>query len=217
MQDVKGIKIAFLAYTELLNGLESVISAEDLDAMINKIDRDKMKEDIAYAKENGADLIITIMHWGDEYARVQNTRQQDLADFLFTEGVDVILGSHPHVIQESKDLVYNDKRVFVAYSTGNFISNQRTEEELIPQTEDGVILTLKINKNGETGKTTIQGVDYTPTWVYRDKEAGKTTFTYRILPIMEYIESDDFSTDIKKRMERSYKDTMSKLDTEFNE
>ena len=151
MQDVKGIKIAFLAYTEMLNGLDSVLTPEDLDAMINKLDETKIKEDIAYAKENEADLIVMIVHWGDEYVQTPHPRQKQWADFMFSEGVDIIFGSHPHVIQDIEDLVYNNKRVFVAYSTGNFISNQRTEEELPAQTEDGVILTLKIKKSGETG------------------------------------------------------------------
>ena len=217
MQDVKGIKIAFLAYTEMLNGLDSVLTPEDLDAMINKLDETKIKEDIAYAKDNEADLIVMIVHWGDEYVRTPNARQKQWADFMLSEGVDIIFGSHPHVIQDTEDLVYNDKRVFVAYSTGNFISNQRTEEELPAQTEDGVIMTLKIKKSGETGITTIEDVDYTPTWVYRGKEEGKTTFTYRILPVMEYVESEDYSAEAKERMRRSYKDTMSKLDKEFNE
>ncbi len=217
MQDVKGVKIAFLAYTEMLNGLDSVLSPEDLDAMINKLDESKIKEDIAYAKENKADLIVMIVHWGDEYMQTPNARQKDWADFMLSEGVDIIFGSHPHVIQDAEDLIYNDKRVFVAYSTGNFISNQRTEEELPAQTEDGVILTLKIKKSGETGKTTIEDIEYTPTWVYRGKQEGKTTFTYRILPVMEYIESGDYSAEAKERMRRSYKDTMSKLDKEFSE
>ncbi len=213
MQDVKGIKIAFLAYTEMLNGLESVMTPEDLDSMVNTLDETKIKEDIAYARENKADLIVMIVHWGDEYIRTPNARQKNWADFMLSEGIDVILGSHPHVIQDVEDTVYNDKRVFVAYSTGNFISNQRTEEELPPQTEDGVILTLKIKKSAETGKTTIEDIDYIPTWVYRTKQEGKNTFTYRILPVMEYIESNDYPESVKERMRRSYNDTMSKLES----
>lgn len=216
IMNVKGIKIAFLAYTEMLNGLDSVLSEEDLDTMINKIDRDKIKEDIADAKEQNADLIVMMVHWGDEYQNNPNSRQKDLADFLLSEGVNIILGSHPHVVQECTGILYNDKKAYIAYSMGNFISNQRTEEELPPQTEDGVIISINIKKSGETGETTIEGVEYTPTWVFRGRELGETKYTYRILPVMDYIESEDYSEDSKERMKRSYNDTMSKLDASFN-
>ena len=218
IQDVKGIKIAFMAYTEMLNGLDTVLSAEDLDAMVNKFDVEKMKEDIAYAKENGADLIAAILHWGNEYNRSYAPRQKELADLLIGEGVNIILGSHPHVMQETEDYLHDGKRVFVAYSTGNFISNQRIEEGLDPQTEDGVILTFKIKKSGETGETTIEDVSYTPTWVYREGQGGGIYgFSYRILPAMEYMENEEYSQNARERMARSYKDTMSKLDPNFVE
>lgn len=214
MQDVKGVKIAFLAYTEMLNGLESVMTPEDLNTMINVLDKTKIKEDIAYAKENNADFIVMIVHWGTEYVRSYNNNQKTWADFMVAEGVDLILGSHPHVIQEAEYRVLDDRKAFVAYSTGNFISNQR--QESLPddpvQIEDGVILNVKIKKSAETGKTTIEDVSYIPTWVYRGKQQGKSTYTYKVLPIMEYIESDDYPDSIKDRMRRSYKDTMSKLE-----
>lgn len=213
IKDVKGIKIAFLAYTEMLNGLESVISPEDLDSMINVIDRTKIKEDIDYAKKNEADLIVTFVHWGDEYNTSPHPRQEELAEYMLSEGVDVILGSHPHVMQDTSSYMYNDKRVFVSYSLGNFISNQRYEEGLPEQTEDGVIAKLTIKKDGKTGETTIKNVEYTPTWVYRVYSNTTGLFDYRVLPVMEYIESDDIPNDAKVRMQRSYNDTLSKMHT----
>ena len=212
MKDVQGVKIGILAYTELLNSYGGM-TAEELNAMVNTFDKAKMKEDIQYAKDNGADLVILIAHWGVEYAHSTSSSQQDLADYAFKEGVDIILGSHPHVIQESKNLKYDGRDVFVVYSMGNFISNQRYEELQNEYTEDGVIITFDIKKSAETGKTTIESVNYTPTWVYREKEANKEKYDYRIYPIMKYIESEDVPQDAKTRMQRSYKDTMSKMDT----
>ena len=72
-----------MAYTEMVNGLESVLTPEDLDAMVNIIDEEKMKEDIIYAKDKNADVIIACLHWGDEYSRIQAQRQEILADMLF--------------------------------------------------------------------------------------------------------------------------------------
>lgn len=212
MKDVKGVKIGILAYTELLNSYGGM-TADELNVMVNTFDKAKIKEDVQYAKENGADLVILIAHWGVEYAHSTSASQQDLADYAFNEGVDIILGSHPHVIQESKNLKYDGKDVFVVYSMGNFISNQRYEELQNEYTEDGLIITFDIKKNAETGKTTIEAVNYTPTWVYREKEAGKEKYNYKVYPIMDYIESEDVPQDAKTRMQRSYKDTMSKMDT----
>lgn len=215
MTDVKGIKIAFLAYTEMLNGLESVMTPDDLDAMINVLDETKIKEDIAYAKENNADLIVAFAHWGTEYRRTYNSVQKSWADFMISEGVDIILGSHPHVIQEAEHRTVGDRKAFVIYSMGNFISNQRQEsipEEPV-QVEDGVIINFKIKKSAETDKTTIEDVSYIPTWVYRANAQGKNTYIYRVLPIMDYVESDEYPESIRNRMRRSYNDTMSKLES----
>lgn len=227
IKDVKGIKIAFLAYTERCNGLESLLTEDELDYMINRIDRDKIKEDIDEAKEIGVDLIVAFFHWGNEYHREPSVFQKDLADYVLNEGVDIILGSHPHVIQDSKTLEYNEKKVFVAYSMGNFISNQRYEtlsnDPAIPNsnyTEDGVIINFQIEKNGLTGTTEIKSINFTPTWVDRNEVGtvfynGITNkrFDYRIYPIMEYIESEDIDEDKKNRMLRSYNDTMIKMNT----
>ena len=113
-----------------------------------------MMEDIEYAKENNADVIIAVLHWGDEYSRIQAERQEVLANKLFKAGVDIIFGSHPHVIQPTQTLEYDGETKFVAYSMGNFISNQRVEtlvpygltEHVSKYTEDGIIIDIVIEK-----------------------------------------------------------------------
>ena len=221
IKDVKGIKFAFLSYTEMVNGLESVLAPEDLDAMVNIIDETKMKEDIAYAKDNNADVIIAFLHWGDEYSRVQAQRQEILADMLFKSGVDIILGSHPHVIQPTQTLDYDGKTKFVAYSMGNFISNQRVEtlvpygltEHVSKYTEDGIIIDIEIEKKGSTKEVSIENINYIPLWVYKGvKENG--TAEHVVYPIMDYIESAELDEDSKARMSRSYADTMAQMNAE---
>ncbi len=221
IKDVKGIKFAFLTYTEMVNGLETVLSPEDLDAMVNIINESKMKEDITYAKEQNADVIIVYLHWGDEYSRIQAQRQEILADMLFTEGVDIIFGSHPHVIQPTQTLEYEGKTKFIAYSMGNFISNQRVEtlvpygmtERISKYTEDGLIIDVEIEKNGETGEVSIKNISYVPLWVYKGfKEDGKAM--HIVYPIMDYIESQELDEDSRARMFRSYADTMAQMNAE---
>lgn len=218
MKDIKGIKVAIMSYTEMVNGLESVLTPQDLDAMVNIIDETKMKEDIAYAKENNADVIIAYLHWGNEYARVQSQRQEVLADMLLNEGVDIILGSHPHVIQPAKLYEFDGKTKYVAYSMGNFLSNQREEtlapygisKEISKYTEDGVIVDIEIVKNGETGEISIKNIRYIPLWVYKGNTADGGV-EHVVYPIMEYIESKDINDNTRIRMQRSLNDTTAQM------
>lgn len=219
IKEVKGIKFAFIAYTEMVNGLESLLSPEDLDSMINIINEKKISEDIEYAKEQKADVIVAYLHWGNEYARIQSVNQEKLADKLFKEGVDIILGSHPHVIQPSKKLKYDGKDKFIIYSMGNFISNQRVET-LTPYgisqpqyTEDGIIINIDIEKKGETGEVSIKKIEYIPLWVYKGIDSNGRT-EHIVYPIMEYIESNELDKKSKERMNRSYNDTMVQMDVD---
>lgn len=214
MQEVKGIKIAILAYTESTNGLGDQYPADELHAMINLMHEDIIKEDIKEAKELDADLIITFMHWGIEYAEEPNATQVEFAEMMAKEGVDIILGSHPHVIQKSEVLEVDDHEAFVIYSMGNFVSNQRKETLNNDLTEDGIIVNFDIEKNDQTGETTVKHVEYVPTWVYRHKEKGDSTYTYRILPIEEFLDGTDISKAFKERMKRSLEATVSKMKKE---
>ncbi len=221
IKDVKGIKFAFLSYTEMVNGLESVLTPVDLDAMVNIFDEAKMKEDIIYAKEQNADVIIALLHWGDEYSRIQAQRQEILTDMLFLSGVDIILGSHPHVIQPTQTLDYDGKTKFVAYSMGNFISNQRVEtlipygmtEHVSKYTEDGIIIDIEIEKKGETKEVSIKNINYIPLWVYKGVNENGTA-EHVVYPIMDYIESAELDENSKARMSRSYADTMAQMNGE---
>ncbi|MDF2677154.1 MAG: CapA family protein [Bacillota bacterium] len=219
IKDVKGIKIAFMSYTEMVNGLEAYMDPADLDAMVNIIDETKMKEDIAYAKEQNVDLIVFYMHWGIEYARTQSDFQEQTAEMLLNEGVDIILGSHPHVIQPSQTVEINGEKKLVAYSMGNFLSNQRVEtlvpygmsEEEAKYTEDGVIINIEIEKKGETGVVSIKNIEYIPLWVYKGTDENGSP-EHIVYPIDDFVESDDLNNNSKTRMNRSYKDTMAQMD-----
>lgn len=166
---VKGIKIAFVNYTYGTNGL-SIPS--DKQFCINLIDEDLMKKQIDAAKEQKPDIIIACMHWGNEYKTTQNSTQEELADFLFQNGVDIILGTHPHVLEpmEKRTVTLEDgstKDGFVIYSLGNFISDQNAE-----YTRDSIILNLDITKHVD-GSITIDNYDYVPIYMYKDTTKQK--------------------------------------------
>lgn len=108
-----GIKYAFLAYTTSLNG-----NKLSKDYLVNMYDKDKVKEDIE--KVNESDLIIVAMHWGNEYTNTPTNSQREIAEYLASLGVDIIIGTHPHVVEP---ITYIGDTL-VIYSLGNFISNQ---------------------------------------------------------------------------------------------
>ena len=166
---IKGVKIAFINYTYGTNGI-SVPS--DKKFCINLIDKDLIKKHIETAKNQNADIIVACMHWGTEYQTKQNSEQEELADFLFQNGVNVIIGNHPHVIQpmEKRTVTLEDGSTrdgFVAYALGNFICDQNAVN-----TRDSIILNLKITKHTD-GSITIDNYDYVPIYMYKDSSVSK--------------------------------------------
>ena len=119
--NVKGMKIAFLDYTYGTNGIPIQGSV-----IVDLIDQQRIANDIAIARQRGAHAICVNMHWGIEYQLKPVAEQRTLADFLVAQGVDLIIGGHPHVV-EPMEMRYSkeyDKNVLLVYSMGNFISNQ---------------------------------------------------------------------------------------------
>lgn len=176
-KNVNGINFAFLSFTYGTNGIP-VPSGKEY--CINLIDEDLMLDQIQKAKELNPDVICVSMHWGEEYHLKQNSEQEKLANFLFKNGVDIIFGSHPHVLQpmEKRTITLEDgstKDGFVIYSLGNFMSGQVAEN-----TMNSIILQLQVTKHVDS-KITIDSVDYVPTFMY-DKGAGQKE-RYKILDI----------------------------------
>ena len=176
IKDVKGVKIAFLSYTYGTNGIPV---PKDKSYAVNLIDKDLIKEHIELAKKENVDVICVSMHWGIEYQIKPNQTQKDLADFLFQNGVDVIIGNHPHVPQpmEKRTITLDDgttKDGFVVYSLGNFMADQNSE-----YTRDSALLNLNItvNKN-DNKKVSINSATYTPIYYYKNKSVAKKRFKF---------------------------------------
>ena len=181
IKNVKGVKIAFINYTYGTNGF-SVPSGKEF--CVNLIDKNLIKKQIDQAKSEGADMIVACMHWGTEYKTSANSEQKELADYLFKNGVDIILGNHPHVLEpmEKKTITLDDgttKDVFVVYALGNFTADQKDEI-----TRDSAILNLNITKNVD-GKISINKVDYVPIYMYKNSNAKSHKF--KILDIKKSI------------------------------
>jgi len=119
--DVGGISVAFLGYTYGTNGIPVQGSV-----VVDFIDRALISADIQAARAAGAEAVCVNLHWGIEYQLSPVASQRSLADFLVDQGVDLIIGGHPHVVEpmEMRFSPRFGKNVLLVYSLGNFISNQ---------------------------------------------------------------------------------------------
>ncbi len=152
---VRGMKIGLLNYTYGLNGL---VTPQGKEYLINIIHEDAIKEDIAKLKSN-CDVIIASMHWGVEYAYVPNEEQKQLAQLLNEQGVDVIIGSHPHVLEPAEFLTNKEgKKTLVYYSLGNFLSAQDRGDTML-----GGMAKWEIVKDGTDGSIRIEHACLYPT------------------------------------------------------
>lgn len=140
--NVKGKRIAILNYTYGTNGMPMRDGI-----VIDLIDRNAISADIAAARDMGAQVICVCMHWGTEYRRTPDSEQASLTDFLIDEGVDLIVGSHPHVVQpfEMRYSHKHGKEVAIIYSLGNFISNQNDIDS-----RGGALARVKIKFRGDS-------------------------------------------------------------------
>lgn len=175
--DIKGIKVAFLNYADWLNGLSPPEGQETY--AVAALDVDSVARDAAIARMWGAEIVIALLHWGDEYERTPNEVQREIAEAILGRGVDVILGSHPHVIQPIEHVLeYENWRMkdkYVVYSVGNFLSAQRERYR-----DSGLIAYVHIEKVGLRARVT--GISYLPVYVQHSTE--QPVAQYRVLPVL---------------------------------
>lgn len=166
------IRLALLNYTYGTNGIK--VTAPNI---VNYIDTVQIKKDLQKAATAEPDFTIALMHWGLEYQRTENKSQQEMAKFLFNNGADAIIGSHPHVVQPIK--ILGNKKVrgnseklqtgnLVVYSMGNMISNQRKR-----YTDGGILFEMTLEK---TDSTYITDYSYLPVWVHKPQNMKGTAF-----------------------------------------
>lgn len=167
--DVKGVKIGLLSYSYGYNGLENSLNNNE-KKFINFLDEWQIKSDINELLNNNADFIIVFPHWGVEYQSFSNLAQQNLAKNIISFGANAVIGNHPHVAQE---ISWYNQNGFIAYSCGNFISNQRVETIRNLQSEQSVAYEIFISK--DENSTKIVDVFYNPLWINPVFENGKKT------------------------------------------
>ena len=181
------IKVGLLNYTFSTNGMPI-----PYPTIVNKIDTISMLKDIKKSKKQNIDKLIVFIHWGPEYQLTPSNNQKKIANFLFKNGVDIIIGAHPHVLQkmEYRDNFDAENGQLIAYSLGNYVSNQRKRYR-----DGGAMIEILLTKNQE--KTKISDSGYHLTWVHKPIINGKEVF--KILPCKEYEKNNFKGLDSKSK------------------
>ncbi len=204
-----GIRIAMLNYTYGTNGY--VVTKPNI---VNYIDKKQILKDIDLAKLMKADIIIANMHWGYEYILKQNKEQEDLANFLLKNGVRLVIGSHPHVVQPIDIKKKEDKiENIVVYSLGNLVSAMKPVN-----TTGGMMVKIDISKDKDN-VIHIDSCSYSLVWVNKLMKDKDTPYFFELLPVAEFnnekgkeklgdasfLKMQTFATNAKNAIESSWK------------
>jgi poly-gamma-glutamate synthesis protein (capsule biosynthesis protein) len=166
-----GIRIAFLNYTYDTNGLPVKEPNR-----VNLLDSQLILEDLQQTRLYRPDIIVAQLHWGEEYHTTPSPEQRCIASLLHRQGVQIIIGHHPHVVQPM--VVKREQQHIqsvVYYSLGNFISNQQRE-----LTDGGMLAEIVIRKKDNDSPAMIESCGYSLVWV--EKTARKKKIRYRLIP-----------------------------------
>ncbi len=174
----RGIRLALLNYTYGTNGLPV-----PAPGMVNLIDEEKMIADLKKARTLTPDKIIVFMHWGSEYTHNPNDKQKRVAELLFKNGADIVIGAHPHVIQPMYNQWKDSTDQVLVYSLGNFISGQRK-----PPRDGGAAFVLTLNRD-EDGEVRVNKAGYLLTWVWRPTQVGRSR--YYVMPAAKHENDTD--------------------------
>ncbi len=201
-------KIALFNYTYGLNG-----NVPEKPSIINSIKKEEIKKDLINASNSDYDAVIICFHWGVEYKHQPNNEQIDLADLCFENGADIVIGSHPHVIQRMEHKTYktdsgDEKDVLVAYSLGNFVSNYGTWRYC----DGGTMIKFSLTKTDE-GNLSIIDPEYHLIWVYREPKGNKL-MNYYVLPVADFENDKDMKQSDKNQMNIFINDSRKLYDVE---
>ena len=182
IRKIKGVKVAVVAFTKGMDsmtlpaGAEGCVNLlyEDYASAYQKVNTDEITKILRSVAKEKPDITIALVHWGSEYNDIHSKSQENIRKLLLSEGVDAIIGTHPHYVQE----IDFDKNTgtMVAYSLGDFISDGTKGG-----TEYSIVLELEITKDHKAEKTYISGYRYTPIFTVNDEE------TLRVVRLSEAI------------------------------
>lgn len=150
--EANGITVAILNYTYGTNGIPL---PSDMPYIVNMLKEDKVRADIRKAEEI-ADFTIVCPHWGTEYKLEADSSQKKWANIFLEEGVDLVLGAHPHVIEPIEWMTHeNGNKMLVYYSLGNFVNGTSSTGKGVTNRMVGGIADVTLQRNKETGEVEI--------------------------------------------------------------
>lgn len=173
--EVKDVKIALINATYGTN-----LGTDKHWPKTNYLNNRTMMENALKVAEAQADITIVLPHWGEEYQLRHNHDQAEKAKWLAENGADIIIGSHPHVVQDADSIVIDGRKIPVAYSLGNVISNMSAAN-----TQTGLMATIKIIRK-INGSVEVLPLEFTYLWCSRP---GGYCNSYTILPLKEFLGS----------------------------
>ena len=224
MNEVAGVKIAYLAATYGTNGINP---PRDKKFCVNYIDQELLLNQIAQARAEGAQYVIVMLHWGVEYQPEPSREQTKLARILLRGGADLILGNHPHVLQRGEAVNVEellaqseeddpgapvnvalgrasgkDRQKFVMYSQGNFVSNQGDLEK-----NCSILLKLTLGVDGATGEPYLKKAEYIPIYTQKKNRLGASHHT--VWPVEEALallktEENPFNSEDRRRLPQAW-------------
>ena len=183
IQEIGGIRVAFVAFTKGLDGMalpegkEDCVNLlyEDYASNYKKINSTKIKRVLRNVSNQKPDITIALLHWGSEYNDAHSATQEKIRSLMFENGVDAIIGTHPHYVQKIE--LNKTDGSFFAYSLGDFISDAERAG-----TEYSVVLDLEITRDNITGETKVTDYEYTPIFTAADEEG-----TLKVVRLQEAI------------------------------
>ena len=191
IRNIGGIRVAFVAFTKGMNGLGLPTGSEhcvnllytDYASTYQSIDKAGITAVLQAVEAQKPDVTVALLHWGSEFNRGISTRQETISQLMLENGVDAIIGTHSHYVQ---DVVYDrENGTVIAYSLGDLYGNATKND-----TQYSILLELEITRDNSTGQTRITGCDYIPVYTLTPQRDSEDMRIVRILETMTQYENN---------------------------
>ena len=205
--EVQGIKVAFVAFTKGVGGMgmpagnESLVNLlyKDYSSTYKEVDTEGITKILKNVEAEKPDVTIALLHWGSEYNDEISATQKSIVSLMKKRGVDVIIGTHPHMVQAIEyDMAAG---TLVAYSLGDFFGDASRAG-----TNYSIILDVEITKDSVTGTTRVTGYDYIPIYTLKDTEVEGDESIYKVVRIEKAMEA--FTENFLDKITQSTYDSM---------
>ena len=205
---INGIRVGFVSYTHSTNTMENYCD-ERSKFLVKRFKNADFKADVDAARAAGAEVVVAVAHWGEEYKRAPDSDQQYWAKKLVAAGIDLIIGGHPHMVQPAEYITATDsngisRTALCVYSIGNFLTQHRS-----PYTDSGIVFEFTLAEQAD-GSIAVTAPGYVPVYVWTFKNAAGAD-DYRVLPTGVYMNSrpDGMSDEQYSRMCETWNETTS--------